>query len=122
MENTFGLGRSEPSHYWAYFIGVLHVKVQGDQWKRKEENISVLYKTYPASRLFPSTSFYLKIYFSRSSYGIGKQEKGPREGAGRGRWNETREFLYYFFMCPFPHPIQVGLGEEDDILGSHFLD
>lgn len=50
----------------------------------EKENISVLYKTYPASRLFYSISFYLQIYFSRSSYGIGKPGKGAREGGLAG--------------------------------------
>lgn len=47
----------------------------GTNEKEREKNISVLYKTYPASRLFSSISFSLQTYFSCSIYGIGKQER-----------------------------------------------
>lgn len=78
---------------------MLHVKVQGDQWK-KIYQCSIRH-TQPRG-FFPRFLFHLQIYFSRSSYGIGKQEKGARKGGRRGRWYETRGYLYYFFVPPIP--------------------
>lgn len=90
----------------------------GDQWKRKEENISVLYKTYPASRLFPQFGFCstcLLFLFKLWDWETGKGTRGGR--ARRGRWYETRQFLYYFFVPP----IRERFGDEYDVLGSHLL-
>lgn len=117
VPGTYGLGRSEASYNGLDLLGCyMQRKVREDQWERKRENISVFYKTYPASRLFSSISFSLQIYFSRSSYGIGKQDRGL--GSETGRVDGTRPDNFYIIsLCP---QIRERLGKED-VLGSYFL-
>ena len=89
----------------------------GTNKKEREENILVLYKTYPASRPFSSISFSLQNYFSCSIYGIGKQERelGRRTGGVDGTRPDS------FYLNSLRPPIRERLGGEDDVLGSHLL-
>lgn len=117
MHGTYGLGRSEASYNGLNLLGCYIQRFGRTNGRERKKIYQCSIRHTQPRGFFPRFLFSLQIYFSRSIYGIGKQDR--RLGRETRQVDGTRPNNFYTISL-WPQ-IRERLGKED-VLGSYFLD